>query len=94
MSAVSCPIVGLGRKCYPNTRKYCTVYQILEQNINKLLSLKCKQKLRGFPEGKNFDRRVVLIWEFHKKLLKVIRKKDKFDPQNCNLQIANSNYLN
>ena len=42
-----------------------------------MAGLKCKQKLCGFPEDKTCNRRKVLIWLFHKKLLKVIREKAK-----------------
>ena len=45
--------------------------------MSELSNLKCKQKFRGFPEGKTFNRRKVLIREFHKKMLKVIREKKK-----------------
>ena len=38
--------------------------------ISDLLSLKCKQKLSGFPEDKNSNRRKVLIHEFRKNCLK------------------------
>ena len=45
-----------------------------------MASLKCKQKLRGFPEDKNSSRRKVLIRELHKKLLSDPRK-GKVDPR-------------
>ena len=35
------------------------------------------KKLRGFPEDKSFNRRKVLIREFHKRLLKMIRENRK-----------------
>ena len=40
-----------------------------------MVRFKCQQKLCGFPEDKNVNRRKTLICEFHKKLLKVIREK-------------------
>ena len=32
-----------------------------------MVRFKCQQKLCGFPEGKNVNRRKALICEFHKK---------------------------
>ena len=43
--------------------------------LRKLSSLKCKQKLRDFPEDKNSNRTKVLICKSHKKLLKMIKEK-------------------
>ena len=45
--------------------------------MSKLSNVKCKQKLCGFPENKSSNRMKVLIREFDKKLLKVIREKSK-----------------
>ena len=45
-----------------------------------MASLKYKQKLCGFPEDKNANRRKVLIREFHKKLFEKNQRKDKIDP--------------
>ena len=60
--------------------------------MSRLLSLKCKQKLRGFPEDKNFNRRKVLICQLdtQKKCLKWFAKR-QIQSANCDLQIANSN---
>ena len=48
------------------------IYKLIAGNMS---SLNCKQKLRGLPEDKNSNKRKVLICEFHKKLLIVIREK-------------------
>ena len=55
-------------------------------------SLKCKQKLCGFPEDKNSNRRKVLICEFDKNCLKWSAKKQIWSA-NCNLWIAISNHV-
>ena len=49
----------------------------------------CKQKHRGFPEDKNSNIGKVLICEFRKKLIKVIRQKAK---ANSNPEISISLY--
>ena len=41
-----------------------------KKDISDLSSLKCKQKLCGFPEDKNCNRRKVLICKFYKNCLK------------------------
>ena len=43
--------------------------------MSEVLRFKCKQKLRGFPEDKQSNRRKVLIRNFPKKLLKMILAK-------------------
>ena len=53
-------------------------------------SLKCKQKLCGFPEEKNFNRKKVLIHKFHKNCLKWSAKR-QIRSENCDWWIANSN---
>lgn len=49
-----------------------------------MVSLDYKQKLCIFPEEKNYNRRKVLICEFHKQLLKVIREIDS-NPESCKI---------
>ena len=43
--------------------------------LKNVSSLKYKKTLCGFPEDKNYNKKKNFINDFHKKLLKVIRKK-------------------
>ena len=49
----------------------------------KKIAYKFEQKLCGFPDDKNSNRRKLLIREFHETLLKVIYQKTKLIHESC-----------
>ena len=56
----------------------------------QIAELEYRQKLRGFPEDKNYNRSKVLIRKFHKKLLKRFPKRQSLSG-NRDSWIANLN---
>ena len=62
-------------------------------NIQHVVSLKCKQKLFGFPENKDSNRRKVWLKNFATNLLKVICKNAKSVQSQSGLLILTLSYL-
>ena len=88
-NAVS-PSLGFWGQILSKRKKIVYSLTLFGVRYKWFVELECKQKLCGFPEDKNSNRRKVLIHEFHKNCLNWPAKRQIWYT-NCDLWIASSN---